>query len=63
MDVLQEPPSWMTAEVAKLQRERPDDRFEIILKPKTSPDEPLEWRLKCLGELKLIIFISLSEHS
>lgn len=41
----------MTAEVAKLQRERPDDRFEIILKPKTSPDEPLEWRLKCLGEL------------
>lgn len=29
---------------------RPDDRFEIILKPRTDPDEQLEWRLKCLGE-------------
>lgn len=37
--------------MAKLQRERPDDRFEIILKPKATPDEAAEWRLKCLGEL------------
>lgn len=39
----------MIDEVAKLQRERVDDRFEIIPKPRTSPDEELEWRLKCLG--------------
>lgn len=39
-------------EVAKLQQERPDDRFEIIPKPRTNPDEPLEWRLKCLGEFQ-----------
>ncbi|KAK9899160.1 SNF5-domain-containing protein [Cystobasidium minutum MCA 4210] len=43
-----EPPKWMSDEVAKLQRERPDDRFEIIPKPRSTPEEELEWRLKCL---------------
>lgn len=28
----------------------PDDRFEIIAKPQGDPNEPMEWRLKCLGE-------------
>lgn len=56
LEPLQEPPAWMTEEVAKLQRERPDDRFEIIPKPRTSPDEELEWRLKCLGMLSLTSF-------
>ncbi|KEI38081.1 uncharacterized protein L969DRAFT_567229 [Mixia osmundae IAM 14324] len=43
------PPVWMLAAAAELRAAKPDDRFDIIPRPKPpDPLAPREWRLKCL---------------